>query len=223
MQTKSLLALPRILPCCFLFFMLYSCKSTCSKTVSCPAYNDIQLDQWFPYNDSEQLIFKSTANVYDTFKLHLRDSTTKYNYTTGYNRPSNGCSAQKSYSTNERDSNSYSLFYIRLSTAQPDYSTTQSASFNLSLSGMEFQGSNFTDSGFNNARIYYLNAASEIVTPQFLQDYSLNGTIYHQAQSILADTSVQKVLTGVYKIIYAKNAGLIEYETNPGNIVWIKQ
>ena len=53
-------------------------------------------------------------------------------------------------------------------------------------------------------------------------NYSSNGKVYPIAQSVIADSSMVKS-TGVYKIIYAKNYGIIAYETNPGGIAWVKQ
>src|ERR1700761_1299414 len=81
----------------FICLLLSSCKSsTCSKTVSCPAYASTAIDVWFPYHDKQQLIFKNAANQYDTLFLNITDSTVAQTYTTGYGSPPNqGCSALK--------------------------------------------------------------------------------------------------------------------------------
>jgi hypothetical protein len=224
MQTKSLLALPRILTCCFLFFMLYSCNSTCSKTVSCPAYSSPLADSWFPYNDQQQLVFKSSGGLYDTLHLQLQDSTAAYTHTTGGSTPSSGCSASKSLESIERDSLNNNKLRIEFMILGAAYSTLTGTSVSIYLGAPSyFEGRELTDTGFLYYSVsntgYYINNR----TPQTLHNYLIGGTTYPLAQVFINDTAIVNNAVGTYKIIVAKNAGVIEYETNPGNIVWIKQ
>jgi hypothetical protein len=50
----------------------------------------------------------------------------------------------------------------------------------------------------------------------------LDGHVYLFAQTFTGDSTNLKN-PGMYKIIFAKKYGINAYETNPGNIRWIKQ
>jgi hypothetical protein len=215
-----------ILYCTIIGFLLCSCKSsTCSKTIPCPGYNDTLLNTWFPYHSHQQLFFKSSTNLYDTLYLQLADSTKPYEDTTGgYNPPPPSCSATKSLLTSKKDSSDYPLFSISLNDYSGGYSTTDVRSALFYFSNNGFFGQNLTDNGFSGFTLYYgVESAIFNVLPQTLYNYSSNGIIYPLAQSITNDSVVNNNISGVYKVIYAKNAGIVEYETNPGGIVWIKQ
>ena len=203
----------------FVFFMvlLSSCNSECSKKVPCPGYGDAVLDAWFPYKDKQQLIFKSSTGLYDTLTMLLDDSTVAYEYQTGFNAPDRGCSASKTFSSAQKDSLYYPLFNIHLLDAQEAYSTTQKRSASLTFGNVVFFGQDLGDNGFASFTVAQLP-----VTPQTITNYALGGKIYPLAQSVYSDSAFAKK-SGVYKIIYAKNYGIILYETNPGSEVWSKQ
>ncbi len=67
-----------------------------------------------------------------------------------------------------------------------------------------FNLQDLSDNGF----LHFSLADGTTATPQTLMNYSLNGKAYPLAQSVSADSSSVKS-PGVYKIIYAKNNGII--------------
>ena len=163
-------------------------------------------------------MFKSNTNLFDTLQLFLADSTIAYDYNTGFGSQNKGCFANKSFATTKKDSSYYATFSITLNSVQDAYSTTQKRSAVIYFKDKYFNGQDLSDNGFLNFSL----ADGTNATPQTLMNYSLNGKIYPLAQSIFADSSSVKN-SGVYKIIYAKNNGIIAYESSPGGVTWIKQ
>jgi hypothetical protein len=214
------------LPFCisFLIFatsntILCSCTSNCSKKVTCPGYNDTLLNTWFPYTNNEVLIFKSTTNLYDTFHLSLRDSTAPYEYNST-NSNNGSCNADKEFASNETDSNNFPALDIRMITLSTSNSETSDA--DLFFYHNEFEGQNLTENGF----LYFNSLGMYTYLSQILFNYSLNGTTYAIAQSVttnISDTTLAKNFMGVYKVTFAKNAGIISFVTIPDSVVWIKQ
>ncbi len=204
----------------FVFFIAFltSCKQDCSKTVPCPGYKDAVLDAWFPYFDNQVLIFKSNTNLYDTLVLNLTDSTIAYDYNTGLGRSNSGCNQTKSFASTKRDSVNYPAFGILLNSAQDAYSTVQKRSASINFYNNYFYGQDLGDNGFSSFSI----SGSEIITPQTFTNYAFNRVVYPIVQIVTGDSAIVKI-PGVYKIIYAKNYGIIAYETNPGAVSWIKQ
>ena len=201
-----------------LFLMLLSsCKSACSKKVPCPGYEDAVLDAWFPYKNKQQLVFKNGIGVYDTLNLVLDDSTVAYDYQNGFTTPNRGCSAGKTFSSAQKDSFYYPSFNIRLLDAQDAYSSTQKRSTSITFGRTTFYGEDLGDNGFAGFTVGQWN-----VTPQTITNFALNGKIYPLAQSVNSDSAFAKK-SGVYKITYAKNYGIILYETNPDSEVWVRQ
>lgn len=189
---------------------LLSANSFCSKTTPCPGY-DGAVNRWFPYADKEILVFKSTGNLYDTLYLSMPDSTMNFN-------TSRSCTVAKSFIATNKNPSNY-----------PDFSITlTSLDVNNSNSTMNYAAIYFTDQIFT---LYDLNTEGfgsftapngSNALPRTMLNYSLNGIIYPVAQSITTDsTSIKK--SGVYKITYAKNNGIIAFESNPGGVIWIKQ
>ncbi|MBC7867246.1 MAG: hypothetical protein H7X88_06915 [Gloeobacteraceae cyanobacterium ES-bin-316] len=197
---------------------IYSCKD-CSKKVPCPAYEDAILDAWFPYSDQQQLVFKSNSNSFDTFNLNLTELTDAYEYTTGvYGGGNGGCNATKSFSATKKDSLNYPAFRISLNKGTDLYSTAPVRNTGFSFYKKFFSGQNLGEGGFSNFSVL----TEYNIIPQTFTNYSLNGILYPIVQSASTDTSLDNS-AGVYKIIYAKNYGIIAYESNPGAVLWIKQ
>lgn len=201
----------------FPFLFLTSCKSVCSKKTPCPGYEDILLDSWFPYANNQQLVFKSNNNLTDTLLMQLTDSTIAYDYTNGFSSSSTGCNADKGFNAAAINVQNNPGFSLTLSSSLDAYSTTKKESVYIYFDNIHFLGQDLRSGGFSSFSINNVTAV-----PQSLTNYSLNGVVYPVAQTVFADTLAMKI-TGVYKITFAKNYGIIAYETNPGNIVWSKQ
>ena len=193
-----------------------SCKDTCSKKVTCPGYNDLLLDSWFPYHNNQVLIFKSNTNLSDTFVLHLSDSTVAYTYNS--TTASNGCSQSKTLNTIKQDSAYRQAFKISLSSQNENTSSSGKNAY-INFYDKGFNGMELGDNGFSS---YSFNGGPANNIPQNLFNYSLNGRVYPFAQSFTGDAAFMQK-PGVYKITFAKKYGIIAYETNPGNITWLLQ
>jgi hypothetical protein len=205
---KNLIALIGI------FFTLLSmgCKFTCSKKVTCAAYQSMFLEDWFPYKYNQQLIFKSNTNVLDTFLFNVVDSSLSYEYTSSSSRPT-GCGSFKNFKAEIKDTPLPKLF-INLS----DNETTNNKSVSIYFKNRYFSIQDFRETGATSFTMPNGNAGNI----KSFTNYLFNGSIYPIVQSVEADTTNDKN-SGVYKIIYAKKFGIIAYEINPGAIIWVKQ
>jgi hypothetical protein len=206
---------------CIIFMMLcpfilavYSCESNCSKTVPCAGYNDALLDSWFPYKSNQKLIFKNSANAYDTFNLRLTDSTLDYQVknTTG------SCEAVKALKSLKVDSAGISIFNVMLSVTQAGYSTDIGRNVFIYLYQNNISGIGITENGFD--RVNFSDGVNASI--QNFSNYNVAGNSYSTVQVISRDTFADKK-AGVYKFTLAKNYGIISYERNPGGIIWVKQ
>ncbi len=198
-------------------FVFTGCKD-CSKKVPCPGYEDAVLDAWFPYFNNQVLVFKNNSNVYDSIILQLTDSTIAYDFTTGLGRSNSGCNASKAFASVKKDSSNYPAFGILLSSALPAFTTTPNRAASFNFKNRFFTGQDLQENGFAS----FMLPEGVYRTPVSLNNFLLNGKIYPIAQYVLSDTA-QNNAPGAYKIIYAKNYGIIAYETNPGAISWVKQ
>jgi hypothetical protein len=179
--------------------LIFGACKYCSKKVPCPGYEDALLDAWFPYQNGQTLIFKSSLNSSDTFALDLTDSTVAYEYSSGYGGGTGGCNASKSFNSLKRDTSNYPAFTISFNIGTDSYSTSKSRTVFIGLYRKFFSGQNLSDNGFSS---FSLGDQPNII-PQTLTNYSLNGTTYATAQSVIADTALDR-RAGVYKIVYAK-------------------
>ena len=222
-------ALIGLILCCLSILLLDSCSgksNTCSKTVSCPAYDGTILDDWFPYHNKRKITFKDSANNYEIINLQQADSTAPYSYPAGgFSSSDHGCSGQKSFftiTTKDVDTN-YISFNITLSNRQDAYSTTITKSVLFSFGSSYFNGASITENGVSSFTLEYPGNQIYNVIPKTFNNFTLNGFTYSIAQSITNDSVLNKNLPGVYEVTYAKGAGIVEFKVNPGNITWIKQ
>jgi hypothetical protein len=197
-----------------IFFTLLStgCKFTCSKKVTCAAYNGMFLEDWFPYKYNQQLIFKSNTNVLDTFLFNVVDSSLAYEFTSSTTR-TYGCSSFKNFKAEIKDTPLPKLF-INLNAEE----ISNNKSVSIYFKNRYFSIQDFRETGATNFTMPNGNAGNI----KSFTNYSFNGSIYPIVQSIEADTTNDKN-SGVYKILYAKKIGIIAYETNPSGIIWAKQ
>jgi hypothetical protein len=201
---------------CFFILAIYSCESNCSKTVPCAGYNDALLDSWFPYKSNQKLIFKNSANAYDTFDLRLTDSTLEYQVKSA----TVSCEAVKALRSSKIDSTGHSIFSVFLSVSQSGYSTDIGRNVFIYLYQNNISGVGITENGFD--KVSFSDGDGINASVQNFSNYNVAGNSYSTVQVISRDTFVNKK-AGVYKIIFAKNYGIIAYEKNPNGIVWIKQ
>lgn len=204
---------------CGLFIVqssITSCED-CSKKVPCPAYNDSVLDAWLPYHDNSFIVFKNGQNISDTLVLQLTDSTVENEYSTSAASGAD-CQAVKSLRSVQQDSMMRAKLSIFLYTNSDAYAANVYRTAQIYFKGNEFICKEPGSSGFTQ----FSTSSEAAVTFQNLANYQLNGNTYPVVQVITADTATSN-FTGVYKMILAKNYGIIAYETNPGSVAWVKQ
>ncbi len=202
----------------FLMPLLFTnCKQSCSKTVSCPAYNDSVLDAWFPYDTKYVSIFKSDTGFFDTIVVKLNGSSGSYQSSSGFGRPFSGCDAFKSFVSLQQDSLPVASFSIILDVRQDPYSSSTTRSVSITLHQQSFYGNGLSDLGFNTFLFGGVTGVAQNFT-----NYILNGRTYPIAQSFSTD-SLPAGKNVIYKMTFAKNNGIIAYETRPGNVTWVKQ
>ena len=196
-------------------FIPFSSCDICSKKVSCPAFNDTLLVQWFPYQLNDRLKFNSTAGQSQLFLLNSVSSSGPHPSTTDRGI----CHAEKDISSAERDSLGQSYFDLRL-LQQDQYGTHRAVSFRLL--GVNFQGTELGETGFANAFTYAYNDPNINATLQYYNSIQLNGKTFNKVQSIMLDTTVAKK-PFVYKLYISRQAGLIAYETSGPSLLWLKE
>jgi hypothetical protein len=201
---------------CPFVLVIYSCESNCSKTVPCAGYNDGLLDSWFPYKSNQKLIFKNSANAYDTFDLRLTDSTSEYQVKS----TTVSCEVVKALRSTKTDSSGRSMFNVFLSVSQAGYSTEINRNVFIYLYQNNISGVGITENGFD--KVSFNDGDGVNASVQNFSNYNVAGNSYPTVQVISRDTFVNKK-AGVYKFILAKNNGIVSYEKNPGGIIWVKQ
>src|SRR5947208_17180817 len=68
-----------------LFILIDGLYSFCSKPkmVNCPAFDDTNFDNWFPYQPSQKLYFTSSQNKHDTVTIGGITKSPSYQGTAG--------------------------------------------------------------------------------------------------------------------------------------------
>jgi hypothetical protein len=191
-----------------------SCGSACSKKIDCAGFNDQELLTWFPYKDNEQLVFKDSLNEEQTFTLKNTLTTQPYQSTAGVFSPPLYCDAQKVFESLERDSVKRVIFSVTLAVYSDSVRT---ATLNINNSSVYFN--NLKDTGFMQV---YIAGSYPPRSKEKFATLNLGGKSFTNVMAVVRDTSLQKT-QGIYKVYYAKNAGIIAYSEYPSLKTWVKQ
>jgi hypothetical protein len=174
----------------------------------CPAFQDSFYDQWFPYANSQAIRFRTSRGVETTMLIDRVDKTPDYKYYT----PGGG-SCNPKVTIRSSDVNSSSIHFML------EYSLADQANnLNISLKTIVIQGQNIKDTGINQLT----GASLRFNRFQFLSSFIINGKTYPNVQIISRDT-VQDKADDIYKLIIAKQVGILAFEEYPSLERWLKQ
>ena len=201
---------------CMLLFIIYffhSCSICSCKKVSCPAFEDIKYQNWFPYQQGQQIIFKYQL-AYDTITLSGFNKSEAYEANQGCYNGAEGCNQNFSIGSNEIAANFRQKFSINYFSQTAFGSSAVVKSISLFLQGFDCSASDINDQGF-------------VLKPGLYQsDYSpslsINGTSFNSVQTITRDTT-DIAPPQPFKVYLSKGAGLIAYEIFPTHQLWVKQ
>lgn len=187
---------------------IFCTKSGGVEFHDCPAFQDNFYDQWFPYVPSQAIRFRTASGVENTILIDRVDKTPDYKYYT----PGGG-NCNPKVTVRSSDLNSTSIpFLLEYSTA------AQANGLNISIKHTIIYAQNFKDTGINQ-----LTGSNQRFNRfQFLSSFTINGKTYPNVQIISRDTMVDKA-SDIFKVIIAKQVGILSFEEYPTLLRWVKQ
>ncbi|MBX9782789.1 MAG: hypothetical protein K2X48_05760 [Chitinophagaceae bacterium] len=197
-----------------------SCDVCSCKKVTCAAFNDELFNQWLPYRENQQLIFKTTAGIADTIRISaVRKSEAYEGRTGGGFGCGKGCFADVSITGTDAGGTDFQKLqvYATKSDAKGDGTgvlsnlDVHSGSYNS-----RFYAGTLRDTGF--AVIENQRKASTL----FSSSLNIASRTFANVQTITLDTASFK-LPGVYKYYFAKGSGIVAWESYPDKTLWIKE
>jgi len=198
-------------------YIFHGCAICSCKKVSCPAFSDVNFETWFPYQPSQQLVFKNQSS-FDTISLSGINKSEAYEANQGCYNGDNGCYQDLSFGSNEITGNNgnfmrkFSVSYLSTTAFS---SSAYQKTINLQLREFKFTANEISDMGFI--------IAPGLYSASFSPSIILNGTSYINVQTIVKDTTANVSLQQPYKVYLSRGVGLIAYETYPTRALWIKQ
>lgn len=191
--------------------LLQACSSSgggaCScKQVSCPAYKNVNFDLWFPYTQSQQIVFADSANLInqDTIVISTISATQSYEASQGCGSSNSGCSSDK---------------YIYSPSLSFSYNSSSDWDGNVLDSSYSFSVYNFstTATGLSNVGL-----GSTTMPSQFYPAIDIGGQTYANVQVIFsADTT--NVKDSVYQVYLQKGTGLLAFRYYPSKTLFVKK
>jgi hypothetical protein len=183
------------------------------KTWDCPGFDSPELSGWFPYSNSNLMIYQNNTGQRDTVHLNLWEMTAPYS-TSGSSR---FCSAQRHLESTERMPNGDLKMAIRLNKSENSGNFTNSALITLhNYVAVEFQ--NATSTSLGEARFNY----STSMAIQYVPVLNIGSRSFNDAAIVSRDTNTNKS-AGIYKLYIAKNQGIVGYEEIPSRSLFVLQ
>jgi hypothetical protein len=192
--------------CLFLTMVFFDNCTTCScKQVPCPAFNDTNFNQWFPYNSGDQVIFWNNS-VSDTFNLYA-DRSASYEISQGCFGANGSCMAHCYMYSNELYSSYNRKFQLSIYGTSPKSISLDFYQFNCQAIHIADTGLVFNDS---------------LTHSHYYPSLNVRGKTFSDVQLITRDTAATYKISGPYKVFLAKKVGIIAYEIYPDLSVWVK-
>jgi len=180
--------------------------SFCSEII-CPAFNDENFDQWFPYKTGQVHIFSNGIQK-DTITIADVTRSEETRRRGGYG--SQSCGAYVSVNSSETGTTNYYKFSIG---GNNEY-------YRIGLHDFSIAYLNSSDSGL------ITSPSPPGYNAQFKFEYPRNSyfnSMFYEKLEIISRDTMSIKSAGVYKIWLAANKGIIAYEEYPGLTRWIKQ
>lgn len=209
---KKILLLIGIIP---LVIAIASC-GICSKKVSCPAFEDEVLEDWFPLEKAKSLSFRSAANQLQTFTFDITTSE-PYRVIEEY---AGGCSAYKQAISKQNDLPGRPAISFQLTTSRRRDESDNERTVSILLFGLSCFG---TDLGSEGLRKVVRDNKGEMGMLQYYPSVQLAGKTFTNVQSIYFDTTGTAPKSAVYKLYISRQNGLIAYETYQPGMLWVKE
>ncbi len=192
-------------------YFLQACSSnssgTCScKQVSCPAYKNGNFDQWFPYTQSQQIVYADSANlsISDTIVITTVSSSQSYQAEQGCGSSNSGCNSDK-YIYSDALSFGYN--------SSSDWNSNMlDSNYSLGVYGFSTTAKGLGSTGLN----------LTTMPSQFYSNISLNGQQYANVQMIWS-TDTTSVKDAVYQVYLQKGTGLLAFRYYPSQTLFVKK
>lgn len=191
--------------------LLQACSSnsggTCScKQISCPAYKNSNFDVWFPYTQSQQIVYADSANSgnQDTIVITTVSASQLYEAKQGCGSTNTGCASDK---------------YIYSPSLLCSYNSSSDWSGNALDSNYSLTVYSFTTAakGLNNTGLSITTMPS-----QFYPAINIGGQSYANVQMIWS-TDTTNLKDAVYQVYLQKGTGLLAYRFYPSHTLFVKK
>ena len=198
----------------FALLIFNRCTICSCKKVPCPAFDNLNFSQWFPYQNGEVVIFGNNA-AFDTLSFSNIQKSSSYDAQQGCFNGSTGCNAN-CYIYSDQLSSSYNRkLQVSINTITPFQSNTSQKNIVFAFYQLNFQATDIVDTGF------VLPAG--LLSSKYFSTLHIAGSSFNSVQMIYKDTTADNKFSGPYKIYFAKNTGIVAYENYPDLKLWIKQ
>lgn len=198
----------------FTIYFFKGCTICSCKKVPCPAFEDINFQNWFSYQQGQQIIFKHQS-AYDTIHLMTFQKSEAYEASQGCYNGDDGCNQSLSISSNELTTNFRQKFAVDYISLTGFGSSSSAKSIRFFLNGFNCSASDINEQGLVLQPGQYSSTYSPSLT--------LNGTTYNNVQTITRDTTADISSQQPYKVYLSKGNGVVAYEIFPTRDQWIKQ
>ena len=200
----------------FLFFagVFTKCNICSCKKVACQAFEDVNFENWFSYQQGQQIIFKYQSS-YDTIDLLPFQKSEGYEASQGCYHPDPGCTQTLSIASHQTTVTGRQKFLVDYTSVTPFGSSSSTKSIKLFLNGFDCPAVDINDNG--------LVLKPGIYSGLFSASVTINGTVYNNIQVVTRDTLADNSARQPYKIYLSKGIGLIAYEMYPTHQLWVKQ
>ena len=195
-------------------YLFNSCNICSCKKVPCPAFGDIDFQNWFAYTPGQQIIFKYQS-AYDTMHLSAFQGNDAYEASQGCYHSNYGCVQHLTISSYEITPNYRQKLSIDYNSQTPFGSTESKKSISLFVNGFNCPATGINNQGLVLEPGHY----SSVYSPSLL----INGVSYNSVQVIIRDTLTDTFAQQPYKVYLGKGTGLIAFEMFPSHELWIKQ
>jgi len=198
----------------FLVYFFNSCNICSCKKVPCPAFENTDFQNWFPYSSGQQLVFKYQS-ASDTIHLSEFEKNDAYEASQGCYHGDLGCMQNLNILSHEMTPNYIRKLHIGYGSQTPFGSTATKKSITLFVKGFNCSATDINNQGLVLEPGVYSGAYSASLV--------INGVSYNSVQTIVRDTLRDNFTLQPYKVYLGKGTGLIAYEMFPSHELWIKQ
>lgn len=192
---------------------------TCKK-VTCAAFNDAMFDQWLPYRQDQQLIFKTASGAADTIKISaVRKSEAYEGRTGGGFGCGKGCFADISVTGTDARGTNFQKLQVYATKSDPKGNGSgviANLEVRMNDYNSRFAATTLRDTGF--VVIQFERKVSSV----FSSSITVASKTFANVQMIILDTFSYKT-PGVYKYYFAKGDGVVAFESYPDKTLWVKE